>query len=228
MFDFNPQSLRAHNFAKPEGAVGRQLADIMFERNEPMILKSIQALNLSSKSRLLEIGHGNGRHIMPLMQHYNGLEYTGVEHANTMHRLCSQDTYLQSFNCQFVKVATNSYLLPFSEAQFDRLLAVNVIYFYGRIREALAEYYRVLKANGRIAVAFKDIHTLVSSPIDFTGMILYEPYTIRLLLADAGFGNIKVDSYFEQLPNAYQHASEHCYHIVTAQKILNSKSSFKV
>lgn len=218
MLYFNSQALNAQNFAKPEGPVGRQIAQIMHERNLSMILKTAAALNLSNDARLIEVGHGGAQHVIPLMRRYSGLKYTGVEHANTMHTLCTQNTYLRLFKCRFVKVASNSYLLPFADAQFDGLMAVNVIYFYGRIRAALDEYRRVLVPEGRIAIAFKDIHTLMSSPIDFTGMTLYEPYTIRLLLEDTGFSNIKVASYYEQIPSPFHQPTECCYHIVTAHK----------
>lgn len=216
MMKFDPHALCADNFAKPEGSVGRQLAQIMYEKNLPMILQSAEALNLPPNARLLEIGHGGAQHLSQLIRRYPSLDYTGVEHANTMHNLCLQNAYLRSLNCRFIKVATDSYLLPFADAEFDSLLAVNVIYFYGRIKAALEEYHRVLRFHGRLAIAFQDIHTLISSPIDFTGMILYEPYTIRRLLVDAGFGNIKVDSYYEQQPRPFGGVAESCYHIVTA------------
>lgn len=109
MIDINSHALCAHNFAKPEGPVGRQLADIMYECNLPMILKSAQTLDLGDNARLLEIGYGGAQHVTQLMQRYNGLNYTGVEHAHTMHTLAQHLPLAQSPNRRFIKVASNSY-----------------------------------------------------------------------------------------------------------------------
>ena len=216
MLNLYNNGLNATDFARPEGPVGRQLASLMHESNESMILHAADALAIQPGDQLLEIGQAGGQHLFELMQRYEGVAYTGVEHAHTMHHLCLNNEALTRFNCQFIKVAAYSYLLPFTDHQFDKILTVNVIYFYSRIMAALQEYRRVLKPGGMVAIAFKDIRSLVTAPLDFTGMIMYEPYTIRELLVEIGFVDIEVSSYYEHSPRADGRHSECCYHVVKA------------
>lgn len=216
MLNLPNDGLSAADFARPEGPVGRQLASLMHESNESMILHAADALAIQPGDQLLEIGQAGGQHLFELMHRYEGVAYTGVEHAHTMHHLCLKNEALTRFNCQFVKVAAYSYLLPFTDNQFEKILTVNVIYFYSRIMAALQEYRRVLKPRGMVAIAFKDIRTLVTAPLDFTGMIMYEPYTIRELLVEIGFIDIEVTSYYEQVPQLDGSHVECCYHVVKA------------
>lgn len=216
MLNLPNDGLGAADFARPEGPVGRQLANLMYESNESMIFHAADVLAIQPDDQLLEIGQASGQHLFELMQRYEGVTYTGVEHAHTMHHLCLNNEALTQFNCQFIKVAAYSYLLPFTDNQFEKILTVNVIYFYSRIMAALQEYRRVLKPGGCVAIAFKDIRTLVTAPLDFTGMIMYEPYTIRELLVETGFVDIEVSSYYEHSPRADGHHNECCYHVVKA------------
>jgi hypothetical protein len=54
-------AVTAQHLRKPEGEIGRALADSMAERNWPVYEAAIKLVGLRPAERLIEIGFGNGK-----------------------------------------------------------------------------------------------------------------------------------------------------------------------
>ena len=54
-------AVMAQHLGKPDGEIGRALADAMAERNRPAYEAAIKRVGLLPSERLVEIGFGNGK-----------------------------------------------------------------------------------------------------------------------------------------------------------------------
>jgi hypothetical protein len=60
-------AVTAQHLRKPEGEIGRALADSMAERNWPVYEAAIKLVGLRPAERLIEIGFGNGKLVPQLL-----------------------------------------------------------------------------------------------------------------------------------------------------------------
>ncbi|MEM9548702.1 MAG: class I SAM-dependent methyltransferase [Bacteroidota bacterium] len=140
--------------ACPTGAIAPQVGDIMNKSNIDMINATLSKIPLSGVKRLLEIGHGNGKHISQLLDQYPNLNYEGVE--------ISAEMYNESFenNQKFIDLDRAFFrlyegdILPYANHSFDSILSINTIYYWKKPISYLNEIARVLSLSGQLHIAF--------------------------------------------------------------------------
>ena len=81
----NELKILAQNLANPQGEKGIEIGEMMNETNLGMTLESIKALSVEDGNHILEIGHGNGRHVENLLARAENLRYIGIDISETMH-----------------------------------------------------------------------------------------------------------------------------------------------
>jgi ubiquinone/menaquinone biosynthesis C-methylase UbiE len=205
---------------KPEGEVGRAVGE-MFNRVNANITSAVyQRLMLRDNDRVLEIGFGNGRLLSALMALADGLTYVGLDRAKTM------VTEATAHNAELVAAARASFRLGSAEAipckdeSFDRVFAVNVVYFWPDPVRALAEMRRVLRPGGLSIVA-----SVVMAPGEELPAYAKPEYgfhrrsreTLLALHRDAGFSNVLVDDYNEMAPLPDGSTRKRSYAIILAR-----------
>ena len=77
-------AVMAQHLGKPDGEIGRALADAMAERNRPAYEAAIKRVGLLPGERLVEIGFGNGKLVPHLLALAPGATYTGVDFSEMM------------------------------------------------------------------------------------------------------------------------------------------------
>jgi len=77
-------AVTAQHLGKPEGEIGRALADSMAERNWSVYEAAIKRVGVQPGERLIEIGFGNGKLVPRLLRLVPGSTYTGVDFSETM------------------------------------------------------------------------------------------------------------------------------------------------
>jgi len=164
MADFSslPPAELVRQLGKPEGAVGVDIARRMNTLNGRINEAVYDRLDLAAGMRVLETGFGNGRLLPSLMQRAESLDYVGVDVSPTMVEEARR------FNAPLVVAGRAAFLLadaerlPVADASFDRVLTVNVIYFWRDPTRPLAEIRRALKSDGVsvIAASAPEIATL--------------------------------------------------------------------
>lgn len=109
-----------------------------------------QAGNLTTESRVLEIGIGTGRIALPVSVH--APNYYGIDiSTGMMNRLQSKP------GSEAIKLAeADMTRLPFETASFDAVVAVHVFHLVPDWQGALDEVERVLKPDGRILICWND------------------------------------------------------------------------
>lgn len=190
----------ARLLGKPEGEAGRAVGERLNRVNAGITAAVYQRLQLRPGDRVLEVGFGNGRLLPALLACADELTYVGVDIAATM------VTEAIAFNAELVAAGRASFWLASAEAipcpdrSFDRVFAVNVIYFWPDPVRALAEMRRVLRPAGMsvIAAVKPDVD---QPPPPFAreeyGFRVRDAATVVALHRDAGFGRVELDDYEE-------------------------------
>lgn len=102
--------------------------------------------------KVLDIGFGNGNNLCFLST--LGLSLYGTEVSEEICEITRKTMAQLGSNCN-LQVGTNRNL-PFSDNEFDYLVSWNVIHYEDteeKIRQAIKEYHRVLKPNGRFYIS---------------------------------------------------------------------------
>ena len=187
----------ASQLRHPNGAKGIEVADLMNETNISMTLHSIDRLNLLDNDSIMELGHGNCRHLPYILQQKNNLTYHGLDISELMNKEAKR------INQQFVDRQQASFYLydgqniPFSDSCFDKVFTVNTIYFWVDPKFLISELYRVIKPNGMINITFCQQHYMKQQPQTQFGFTLYDNEKIEQLIATTQFKIIGSDTQTE-------------------------------
>ena len=177
--------------AKPEGAAGWLLGQAMRVVNRRPVRFAIDALEIQPGDVVLDLGCGCGDAFPRLLREAWSGRVHGLDHAVEM----ATEAKERHPDAQ-VHVGSFSYL-PFTPASVDRILAVNVAYFWHDHRLVLDELLRVLRPRGRLAVYVTQASHLRRIGLAATGTHrLFDAGALQEMLGptanvkrvDAGFG----------------------------------------
>ncbi len=174
----------AQQLSKPEGDIGRDIANMMNETNISMTKETLKALHLINDDKILEIGHGNAGHLPYLLDFADNISYTGLEISETM------KTEAENINKKYLSQAEfklyDGKKIPFEDKSFDKIMTVNTIYFCKDPISFLNEIYRVMKNTGSFVLTFakKDFMKTLPFTADFN---LYNYEDIELLISQTNF-----------------------------------------
>ena len=209
---------RARLLGKPEGELGIALGEVMNQTNARLIETVYRRLRLQPRQSVLEIGFGNGHTVPLLIQQAEAPIYTGIEIAQTM---VAEAT---AFNQALVDAGRATFHLapaeamPFGEANFDAVVAINVIYFWGDAVRALTEICRVLRPGGLSVVASMDSATAAAAPFyraEF-GFRIYEANELAAMHRRAGFAAVDIEPFDEMTKLGDGTPFARHYHLVIA------------
>jgi SAM-dependent methyltransferase len=88
--------------------------------------------------------------------------------------------------------------LRYPDGIFDRGLTVNTIYFWTDILQGLGELRRVLKPEGRLAVAIRSKEKMSKYPIARHGFRLFSPSELAGVMRQAGFRDLRVEHWDQE------------------------------
>ncbi len=215
-----PRLQMAGMLGKPEGEVGRAVGEMLNRVNANITSAVYQRLMLRDNDRILEIGFGNGRLLPALMALADDMTYVGLDRAKTM------VTEATAHNAELVAAARASFRLgsaesiPCKDESFDRVFAVNVIYFWPEPVRALAEMRRVLRPGG-LSIVASAIMLPGEEPPPFAkpeyGFHRRSREALLALHRDAGFSNVLADDYNEMAPLPDGSIRKRSYAIILAR-----------
>jgi ubiquinone/menaquinone biosynthesis C-methylase UbiE len=210
-------AVMAQHLGKPEGEVGRALADSMAERNRAVYEAAIKRVGLQPGERLIEIGFGNGKLVPHLLALAPGATYTGVDFSETM------VAEAEAFNADLIQAGRTRFHLasveqmPLADGSFDRALTINTIYFWPDPVRALAEIRRVLRPRGLLLVSAMPPEEAEKAPFTRHGFRIYAEVQLRQLHVQAGFHRVEIELYRHTAPTVDRSATrEHQTYFVTA------------
>jgi SAM-dependent methyltransferase len=190
----------ARLLGRPEGEAGRAVGERLNRVNADITAAVYRRLLLRPSDRVLEIGFGNGKLLTALLACADDLTYVGVDISETM------VTEAIAFNAELVAAGQASFRLAPAEAipcpdqSFDKVFAVNVIYFWPDPVRALAEMRRVLRPGGMSVIAAVKPDTDQPPPPfarEEYGFRVRDAATVAALHREAGFEHIELEDYEE-------------------------------
>ena len=138
--------IMTQNMRSPgNGFLGNIAKELMIIFNEFVYNDSIKKLNVKKNDSVIEIGSGNGQGIKKLLN-LTSKNIISIEVSDTF-----RNKLIQKFKNQNVTILSNdakNLSDIVKDNSFDKLLAVNVVYFLHPIIDYAREFFRILKING--------------------------------------------------------------------------------
>ena len=138
--------LMTQNMRSPgNGFLGNIAKELMIIFNEFVYNDSITKLNVKKNDNVIEIGSGNGQGIEKLLN-LTSKNIISIEVSDTF-----RNKLIQKFKKQNVTILSNdakNLSDIVKDNSFNKLLAVNVVYFLHPIIDYAGEFFRILKING--------------------------------------------------------------------------------
>jgi ubiquinone/menaquinone biosynthesis C-methylase UbiE len=140
---------------QPHGFVGWLFGHVMAYLNDGMNRKAVELLEVRPTDRVLEIGFGHGKTIGLLARRARDGFVAGIDPSAVMVRQAAwRNQELIRAGCVEVKLASVSNL-PYADAEFDKVCAVNSYQFWPDPEEDLKEVRRVLRPGGRLVLTVR-------------------------------------------------------------------------
>jgi ubiquinone/menaquinone biosynthesis C-methylase UbiE len=188
------QRFMASQFRKPNGWFGSLLFGGLMNRiNGKIIDSTIELLELKPQHHVLEIGFGGGSSLQRIATILNGGTISGIDFSPEMVRQAERRFRREiaegRIHVQLGSVAQ----IPFPDLSFDRIFAVNTIYFWPDALQGVAEIYRVLKPGGRAAISIRSREKMEKYAVAKYGFALFSPDDVANLMQQSGFLHIRID-----------------------------------
>jgi ubiquinone/menaquinone biosynthesis C-methylase UbiE len=212
-------SERAHQLGNPEGEVGVELGLRLNNVNSKITDHVYGRLGLEAGMNVLEIGFGNGHLLPDLFRQSDNLKYVGIDISQTMIDEARQFNAAQVASGQAAFHLASAESIPSDAARFDRVFAVNVIYFWADPLRPLQEIRRVLHPEGVSVIAATTPAT--SAATDFQrpefGFHPRDDATLIALHKQAGFTRVAVENYDELVSKPDGSPWARSYYLIIAQ-----------
>jgi len=179
-----------------------------------MTKSTVEALKIKDNENILELGHGNGKHISFVLQQAENLAYYGLEIAETMKKEAEQSNESSATSFHLF----DGSMVPLENDTFEKAFTVNTIYFWKNPTQLLEQMYRVLKSSGLFAIGFAQKEFMEMLPFTKYGFTLYGDNEFRELIAKSSFQLVDLSNHKEQITSKAGDKVERSYTVATLKK----------
>jgi SAM-dependent methyltransferase len=172
----------------PSGPVGPLVGWFMAIANHTPNRLAIEALELRPTDRVLELGFGPGWGLRTIAARVPAGQVFGVDQSDRMFRQATAMNRAAIAKGRMVLSKGPFSPLPWIESTFNKILLVNVAYFFDSDGRDMAEVYRVLRSGGRTVIYVTSRETMSKWPFSGPGThTIYDRNQLLDLLEGAGF-----------------------------------------
>src|SRR6202166_3692982 len=186
----------------PSGVIGSFVGWFMAIANDKPNRLAIEALELRPTDRVLELGFGPGWGLRTIAARAPEGQVFGVDQSDRMFR---QTTAMNQGAIAKGRVVLSKgpfSPLPWIESTFNKILLVNVAYFFDSNGRDMAEVYRVLRSGGRVVIYVTSRETMSKWPFSGPGThTIYDRDELLDLLEGAGFRRSDINVKDLRLPS---------------------------
>lgn len=182
---------------RPRGWLGRILARGMNVGHAGLTRWGLSNVKFPECANVLDIGCGGGRTLNHLASLAGHGQSVGIDHSTDAIAVAWKKNLKGIARGRVAVLLGSVSSMPFTEATFDLVTAVETYYFWPDIAADLAEVRRVMKPDGRLVIiagmyrgsAFDQRNMKL---IKAGGMRCFSVREFEATLQDAGFSNVAV------------------------------------
>lgn len=180
----------ANQFRKPKRLLGRYISSTMKEESNLAYQMLLENFEIKDNEHLFEIGFGPGVGIEQILSQKH-CYVSGVDFSNLMYNEAVQRNkkFIDGNRCQLYLDDFLSFNLK--ESEYDKIICINVIYFWDDLKKPLKKIRKGLKENGEFCFFMLTPNKL--NKLKFTKDDIFTKHTIEEVIAElklAGFCNI--------------------------------------
>jgi len=180
---------------KPSGILGRILGYIMAADHKVLTQWTLEQLQIEENDSVLDIGCGSGMAIEMINTISTKGYVVGIDYSPVMVKQAIKKNKLAIKDGKTTILQGNVSELPFADASFDKICAIETFYFWPDPPKSLQEVKRVMKPGGTAAFAMEISKegTNSSAILDNAqrlGFPIYSGQEMESLLVTAGFINV--------------------------------------
>ncbi|MFF3399031.1 class I SAM-dependent methyltransferase [Streptomyces sp. NPDC002659] len=150
-----PLEVVESNFRQPNGTAGQLVGHLMTLQHRSLTVWAIEHMEVHRSHRVLDVGCGGGMAVKLLSERTPRGFVAGVDY--------SMDMVSQAVRRNADAIARNrveirygdSGDLPYGDASFDHVSAIETFYFWPDPMRGLAEAHRVLRPGGQVAITLE-------------------------------------------------------------------------
>ncbi|MFJ9033191.1 class I SAM-dependent methyltransferase [Streptomyces sp. NPDC102274] len=150
-----PLELVENNFRQPNGRAGRLIGHVMAKQHRTLTVWAIEHMEIRRSQRVLDIGCGGGMAVKLLSERASQGFVAGVDYSAEMVRQ-SVRRNVDGVAAGRVEIKRgDAGELPYGDASFDQVSAIETFYFWPDPMRGLSEAYRVLKPGGQVSITLE-------------------------------------------------------------------------
>jgi len=179
-------------FGNPRGIVGKICCIIMNVINNKMYIKTVQMISLPEKSRVLDIGYGNGYLLKLLDKSGKKYELYGIDISEDMKKKASKKNDKAFREGRLHLETGDCCALSYENEFFSAVTSINTVYFWSDISKGMSEIYRTLTQNGTFYNVVYTKEWLDKLSYTKKGFKKYDAKILEKLSREAGFSDVEV------------------------------------
>jgi ubiquinone/menaquinone biosynthesis C-methylase UbiE len=188
----------AHQFAKPQGWLGRWMLRRMNRSHSTVTDWGLSHIEIPLNGRILDVGCGGGRTIGKLAARSERARVYGLDHSPESVAMASQlnAALIEAGRVEIVEGSVSE--LPYANDTFDLVTAVETHFFWPDLDGDVREVLRVVKPGGVFAVIAEvykgsaaPMSKLMEKQAPKTGLRLLTAEEHIDMLWNAGFADVK-------------------------------------
>ncbi len=172
--------------ARPEGALGRVMLSFMNYTHAPLTSWGLKLVDVQDGWTMLDVGCGGGFTIRRLLKRSRGAQVYGIDISEESVAKAKK-VNAEALDKQVFVTLGSAEKLPYEDAKFDLVTAVETVYFWPNLPGCLQEVLRVLKSGGKFAILVEVVDSDSKWTSVVEGMTAYSPGDLKKLLDEAGF-----------------------------------------
>ncbi len=189
-----PSRMLSLQARKPSGLVGRFVMSKIFNTaNADLNTFVKEGLTLRYNDQVLEIGFGPGKLTKEMADITIEGHIEGIDFSDAMLKVATQTNAEHIASGRVSLHQGECSQLPFENNRFDKVCAVNTVYFWEKPKDYFAEMFRVLRPGGKIVIGFRDDQQMRHLALSQDVFNTVSKKDMTNLLSGAGFINAQIN-----------------------------------
>jgi ubiquinone/menaquinone biosynthesis C-methylase UbiE len=191
---------QAEQMRCPTGIIGRFAGTMMEKANREAVAWTLGLLELKDNDHVLEIGFGTGMGVWEASHQVASGTVDGIDMSLEMLNAATRVNQAGIRAGAVRLIQGDACKLPYPASTFDKIYAINVLYFWDNPKGVFTEIERSLKPAGMVALYAIQTDDLVKlKPAQTDVFHKYSSDELASLLGDAGFVKVRIETKKERM-----------------------------